>query len=497
MQLSLNYKLIITFIAGLSLPLAFQPFGLYLFAIFSPAIFFYLLHKHSGLDAFKLGYSYGFGMFGFGVYWLHVSINLFGGINLIMAIISTYLLVAFMALYIGLFAWLATKIKVESKNIYFVIVLPSLWVIVEWFRGWFLTGFPWLNLGASQTDSIFSGIAPLFGVYGVSFVIAMLAGIIYVLCLEKGKGRFMTFTFSLIIVVSCWQFKNIDWTQNKQETLNIAMIQGAIPQEQKWLPNMRIPTYERYMALTENHWKDDLIIWPETAVPAFYHDATDFLNRLREVVLYHETNFLTGIPVYNQESKEYFNSIVMLNNSDKFYHKKHLVPFGEYFPSFVQPFLRILGIPMSNFTPAKDGEFTITTDKVILGMSICYEDAYGSIVRKALPSAELLINVSNDAWFGDSIAAHQHLQIARMRAIENGRYLLRSTNTGVSAIINEKGKVIKTSPQHQQDALSGEITLFSGTTLFSQYGNGLIISIAFLLLVISYLINHLYFKNDN
>lgn len=496
MQLSFNYKLIIAFIAGLSLPLAFQPFDLYLFAVFSPAIFFYLIHTHQGFDAFKLGYSYGFGMFGFGVYWLYISINLFGGVNLIMAIIATYLLVAFMALYLGLFAWLATKIKVNNKNLYFVIILPALWVIIEWFRGWFLTGFPWLNLGTSQTDSIFSGIAPLLGVYGVSFVIALLSGILCVICLEKGKSRFMTFIFALIIVTSSWQLKNIDWTESKQETLNIAMIQGAIPQDQKWLPNMRLPTYERYMALTENYWKDDLIIWPETAIPAFYHDATDFLNRLREVVLYHDTTFLSGIPVYNRESKEYFNSIVMLNSPDSFYHKKHLVPFGEFFPSFVQPILHIIGIPMSNFTPSKDEVFTIKTDKTILGMSICYEDAYGSIVRKSLPEAELLINVSNDAWFGDSIAPHQHLQIARMRAIENGRYLLRSTNTGISAIIDEKGNVLNTSPQHEQDTLSGEVTLFTGSTLFSQFGNALIIVLACFLILVSYLVNYLSLKSN-
>ena len=489
MTLSFKYQLIIAFIAGLILPLAFAPFSYYFIAIFSPAILFYFVHKNKNLDAFKIGYGYGLGMFGFGVYWLHISINLFGGVNFFMAIIATYLLVAFMALYIGLFAWLATKVQYTSKSIYFVIVLPAIWVLIEWLRGWFLTGFPWLNLGASQTDTILAGMAPLVGVYGVSLVVSILAGVLCILCMEKGKSRLMTFIFSLIITTLSWQFKNTDWTIDKNETLDIAMVQGAIPQEQKWLPNMRIPTFERYLAMSKDHWQKDILIWPETAVPSFYHQAGKFLDTVRELALYNETTFLTGIPVYDEDKRQYFNSIVMLNRPDSFYHKKHLVPFGEYFPRITHPLMNLLGIPISNFSPAEDNQYMLETDKAVLGLSICYEDAYGSIVRKALPKADVLFNVSNDAWFGDSIAAHQHLQIARMRAIENGRYLVRATNTGVSAIINEKGKITLRSPQHEPDTLTGEIKLFSGSTMFSRYGNSLIIISCLVLLLFCYVTN--------
>jgi apolipoprotein N-acyltransferase len=474
-------------VAGGLIPFAFAPFDFYFLSIISLSILFYLWSEtESTRESFILGYLFGFAMFGIGVNWLHISINLFGGVNLIGALFFTYMLVAFISLYPALCGYLSARFF----NRFYIIALPALWLFTEWCRGWVLTGFPWLNLGTSQTDSILASFAPIIGDYGISFIVCLSAIAITILITGNLKQRLSGSIVLILIVTSSLMLSDINWTNDNGKDISVTLVQGAIPQELKWKPEQRQKTYEIYSSLSEPFWSSDLIIWPETAIPSLYHLADDFISPIIEQKQYSNALFMSGLAYKDQTSNEYFNSILLIDNEHRFYHKHHLVPFGEYLPfkAVLGEILRFLKIPMSDFSPGDRSQKLFETDKGIFGMSICYEDAYGAEIRQSLPDANLLINVSNDAWFGDSMAPHQHLQIARMRALENGRYLLRSTNTGISAVIDNKGKIISRSPQFEPHALHAKVKLFVGETPYSHYGNSLILTFCVLILLVSFVL---------
>jgi apolipoprotein N-acyltransferase len=482
----LYQKRLFAIIAGGLMPLAFAPYNFYLISVVSLIIIFYLWHSSkSARESFILGYLFAFTMFGIGVHWLHISINLFGGVNIIGALFFTFLLIAFISLYPALCGYLAFRFY---KHIY-IIALPALWVITEWCRGWILTGFPWLNIGTSQTDSIFANFAPVVGDYGISFIVCLIASAITIAITGNLKQRITSGAILMLIIISSLILSDAKWTEENGQELRLALIQGAIPQEIKWNPDQRQNTYDIYSSLSAPYWDSDLIIWPETAIPSLYHRADDFINGIEQQKHNSKTLFMSGLAYKDQSSNEYFNSILLIDDTHHFYHKHHLVPFGEYLPfkTVLGKLLDFLKIPMSDFSSGDENQKLLKTEKGIFGMSICYEDAYGTQIRQSMPDANILINVSNDAWFGDSLAPHQHLQIARMRAMENGRYLLRSTNTGISAVINNKGEVTDRSPQFIPHALYTTAKLFTGETPYSRYGNILIICIAILLLVLSYI----------
>ena len=469
--MTINHPLLIpvaiAIIAGALLPIAFAPFNFYFIAILSLTTLFILVLKKSPRSAFILSYLYSFAYFGIGVYWLHISINLFGGVNLFGALFFTYALVAFISLYPALAIYLSRKMFPHHS----IFALPVLWTLFEWLRGWLFTGFPWLNLGTSQTDSILKAFIPIIGDYGTTLVITTLSAAIVIITHYKQHRLYAVVFIGCIITAASW-FAPYEWTTPKENQLSVNMVQGAIPQEDKWKSEFRQHTLNTYLNQSNFNLGTDLIIWPETAIPSLYHLAEDFLKPIQES-LDKNTVFMSGIAYQDQISQLYFNSILVIDDKHQFYNKSHLVPFGEYMPfkHLFDRILRFLNIPMSDFTPGNAESKIIYTDKGVFGMSICYEDAYATIFKKSMPEANLFINVSNDAWFGDSFAPHQHLQIARMRAIENQRYLLRATNTGISAIIDHQGKIVTRSPQFQPYSLIGNVTLYEGSTPYSRYGN--------------------------
>ncbi len=482
-------KRLCTLVAGGFVPFAYSPFDLYLISIITLSILFYCWSKTDlARESFILGYLFGLAMFGVGVNWLHISINLFGGVNIIGALLLTCIFIAYLSLYPAICGYLSTRF---FKH-YPLMALPALWFITEWCRGWVLTGFPWLNIGTSQADSILASFAPVFGDYGITFIVCLAAVALAILIAGNIKQRVAGSIFIILITTSAILLKDINWTKDLEKDINIVLVQGAISQELKWKPEQRQNTYTLYSNLSKPFWSSDLIIWPETAIPSLYHLADDFIDRIMSDKQNANALFMSGIAYKEPVSNKYFNSVLLIDNKHRFYHKHHLVPFGEYLPfkSVLGQVLRFLKIPMSDFSPGEPDQKLFESDKGILGMSICYEDAYGSEIRKALPDANILINVSNDAWFGDSLAPHQHLQIARMRALENGRYLLRSTNTGISAVIDNKGKIISRSPQFTQHALLASVKLFDGETFYSKTGNSFIISMSFLILLISLILSY-------
>jgi apolipoprotein N-acyltransferase len=352
-----------------------------------------------------------------------------------------------------------------------VMLYPALWTLSEWLRCWLFSGFPWLLIGYSQIGTTSDAWAPLFGVLGVTWFVALISG----LAMEIVNGGWRRRSLGLAAIVAFWMLaavvKPLHWTQPSGDKLTVAVVQGNVAQEVKWQPEQRIRTLDLYRDLSEPYWQQDLIVWPETAIPAFSFQVADYLDWLEERSKRGSAQLLLGIPVYDPDNNIYFNSILALGNTNARYDKRHLVPFGEYLPfrSLLGPILDFLTIPMSQFSPGPDERSTLKLSRVVLGASVCYEDAFAELVADAVPEAELLVNVSNDAWFGDSLAPHQHMQIARMRARETERYMLRATNTGISALINQRGEIVSRSPQFQADVLTGEVTPLQGDTPFSRW----------------------------
>ncbi|MGH8119937.1 MAG: apolipoprotein N-acyltransferase [Gammaproteobacteria bacterium] len=479
-------KYIICLLAGGVLTLAFAPYNYTLAGIVSPLILFWCWDRSSGRQAFWYGYLYGLGLFGTGVNWLHISINLFGGMNLAGALFVTYVLVAFLALYPATTGYLSRKIR-SHKTLWLVGTVPALWTLAEWCRSWVFTGFPWLNLGYSQTDTALGAIAPVLGVYGISWLVCIMAALLIMLYQASLAGKFIATAALICIWAASTIMNKVDWTTPYGDEFRVALIQPSIKQSVKWEAEQKQRILDLQMSLTSPYWGHKLIVWPETAIPMFYHQATSVIEELQSLTVEHKTELVTGIPFMDPAGKNYYNSIMVIGGKPDIYHKRHLVPFGEYLPfnRWLRPLLDFIRIPMSDFSAGNSDKPLIRAAGIPIGVSICYEDVFGEEVIEALPEAQILLNVSNDAWFGDSLAPHQHLQMARMRARETGRYLLRSTNNGVSAIIDEKGRVSSQLPQFTPRVLTGTARLFSGTTPYALYGNWVIVSLCLLIVLIA------------
>jgi apolipoprotein N-acyltransferase len=290
---------------------------------------------------------------------------------------------------------------------------------------------------------------------------------------------------AMVVLAAGWLARQQDWSGPGGETLSVALIQGAVPQEIKWRAGYRDLSVQRYMDLTRENWDADIIVWPETAIPAFQDQLTELLEPLAARAAIENADLYIGLPVRTADGSEYFNALLHIGDPVQAYHKRHLVPFGEFLPlrAWLEPAFAFLHIPMSRFSPGSQQQPRLHGRHGIAGVSICYEDAFGEEVIEALPGAQVLINVSNDAWFGDSIARDQHLQIARLRAMESGRYLLRATNTGLTALIDEKGRIVAAGPADEPVAVRGTARTFSGVTPYAATGNAPVIVAAALLVV--------------
>ncbi len=478
-------------IAGASLPLSFAPYSLFPIAVLSPALLFLLWQNISTKRAFWRGWLYGVSLFSVGASWVHVSFYQFGGVSLVGAIFLTTLFILVLASYPALLGAALTRFFPHNTSSRLLIVLPAAWTLMESLRGWLFTGFPWLSLGYSQIDSPLNGFAPLLGVYGVSWIIALTASLIVFAFQSDLKKQLVALAVLVTIWGSGWLLSGISWTQAVDKPLKIALVQGNVPQEFKWLEGNQIPSMRRYLELSQAHRDADIIIWPETAIPLFYHDLQqympNFFNSLAAEHHNYETDFLIGIPVLKPDGR-YFNSVASIGKEPGLYYKQHLVPFGEYIPfqAIFGNLLELLNVPMSEFSAGNGKQTTLKSAGQVIGVSICYEDAFGELVRNSLPAARLLVNVSNDAWFGDSIAPHQHLEMARMRALETGRYLLRATNTGISAVIDSKGKITEQAPQFKIITLRAIAQPYQGMTPYVRFGNAFLLS--FLLFLIIWLL---------
>ncbi len=473
------YRILPAFLSGAISVLAFSPFDYFWLVFFSMALLFWLWMNCSARQAAWSGWFFGMGLLGIGCFWLHISIDQFGGVAMPVAMMLAVLFAIFMSLFFALAGWLSVFLvqhyrlaRVQSL----LVVFPAVWTLAEVARGYFLTGFPWLSLGYSQTDSALVDFAPVTGVFGVSWLVVMVAASLVLMMVGTTREKVAGFLAGIAVAVVVSISGSVNWSDPAGEQLSVRMVQGNIPQKVKWNPSWFDSSINLYTKLSFME-KTDLIIWPETAIPAFYNQVRESVIRpLQQRLKLVEAEMVVGMPV-RAEDYGYFNSMVSLGSAQDRYDKRHLVPFGEYAPldALLRPLVDYFRIPMSDFRSGESERPLLQVGKYQAGVSICYEDAFGDETAKALPDADFLINVSNDAWFGDSLAPHQHLQIARMRAVETSRYLLRATNTGISAIINPEGKIVKQSLQGETAVIDGKIYPHHGTTLYAKTKDWLIV----------------------
>ncbi len=497
MTLSNGIWALISFLAGLLLTLAFAPFDYAYLAIISlVTLFLSWYYANSPKQAAFRAYLYGLGLFGFGVTWVFVSIYFYGGASFFVSILLALLFAAFWALFPALTAYLVVKLAFLTDKRLLFWIIPFVWIAIEYLRGfWLLNGFPWFQIAYSQLDTAYAGFVPLFGVYGTGFLIILTASLFSHILITKQRLILNCVVISSLLITG-YALKYVQWTTVIGEPIKITLVQGNISQDQKWLPKNLIKTLLSYQQMTHNHWDSDVIIWPETAIPAYLHQVDElFLKPLSLEAKANKTDLIVSIAVRDQKSQQSYNTVLTLGNERKFYKKNHLLPFGEYLP--LQPLsgwvLDLIGIRLGSFVPGGDNQPLLNAGGYPFATSICYEDAFASEVIDTLPEAAYLVNVTNDAWFGNSFEPHQHLQIARMRALETGRYLARATNTGVSAFVDAHGRVIKQAPLFKTNTLTENIIPMGGLTPYSRLGDTIIL--LFLTLIFIGLLVIYYYKS--
>lgn len=482
-------------ISGLLLPFALAPYDIWPLAIFSPLLILFLVQNLNPTKSALRGWFYGVGVFGMGVPWVYVSMHDYANTPAPLAILLTGLFAAGLALFFCLQLYIFGRF-IQKHKYANLIGFPALWLLFEWLRSWLFTGFPWLYLGDSLLDTWLASLAPVIGVYGLGLILTLSASFIYQQVKDK-KLQPVLITLMVLPWFAGFLLQNYQWTQTYQ-SLKVAAVQGNIPQEKKWDQDMIYPTLERYSAQSAAHWDADLILWPETAITVLLHQAEDYLDYLGKEAVKTNTTLVTGIPYMypadHEDAGRYHNSVISIGTGEGIYHKQQLVPFGEYVPmeKLIRGLIEFFNLPMSSFLRGPSNQTLLKANahnkdddkdtEYLIAPFICYEIVYPQLVSKMSREADLLVTISNDAWFGTSNGPLQHLASARMRALENGRYLLRATNTGITTLINPQGKIVKSLPQFRMGTLSANAQLTRGLTPFNRFGVWPMVILAFILL---------------
>jgi apolipoprotein N-acyltransferase len=461
-------------------PLYFYPLPLLTLALLS----ILLRQTTSSFQTILISFSFAMGLFGVGVSWLYISLHDFGSMPPPLAIIALILLCIYLSLFPGLAAGIAS-IAALRRPLVWPWIIAALWTLSEWLRGVLFTGFPWLAVGYSQAPaSPLSGFASIIGVYGVSFLLVLTAS--WLACWQE-RWRNWKFGLPLIAIwLVGWGLHQVSWVTPSGEPIKVSLLQGNISQDLKWRPDHTLTSLQTYLQLV-NESSTQLIITPEISFPLFSEELpASYRSIFADHARRNQGDVLIGMVERGATDGEYYNTMFSFGTSpEQKYRKHHLVPFGEYIP--LKPvfgrIVEVLNIPLSDFSRGSKNQQPMQLAGRQVAINICYEDVFGEEIIWQLPEAELLVNVSNDAWFGQSIGPWQHLQISQMRALETGRYMLRATNTGVTAIINERGQVLQTLEMFTTGVLNGEVQGFSGSTPYVRYGNGPVLSLIGLLLL--------------
>lgn len=490
----------LSFFSGFLLVFAYAPFSYWWLALCLPAIVLHQIKHCTPKQAAKKLGLFAFGWFSSGISWVHVSIDQFGGLPLIFSLLLMLALCVYLALFPALAGYLSARIaKSKQVNLW---LLPSIWLFCEYLRSVILTGFPWLSLGYSQIDSPLASFAPVIGEVGLTGVI-LLINIALVEIYSFASAHFKAqksnetklasthaLKASLAILISipiiALGLNKVSWTELTGKSTKVALIQGNIAQSIKWQPEQEWPTMLKYLDLTRINYDSDIIVWPESAIPALEPAVQDYLGTVNRSAILNNSAIITGLINYNFESKDYFNALLVLgkktaddeegyyyNHSNRYY-KSHLLPIGEFVPfqEFLRPLAPFFNLPQSSFT---EGNY-VQPNLIAKGFHIlplnCFEIAFPKqLAANFTAKTDMILTVSNDAWFGDSHGPHQHFEIARMRALEFGRPLVRATNNGVTGMINHLGEITTLAPQFEEVVLKGKVDFVAGYTPYSQWPN--------------------------
>ncbi len=477
------------FLLGAATTLAFAPFEWSLLAPLLLLPLLYICLTVAPRDAAAHAFWYGFGLFLSGTYWIYISVHVFGNAAIWIALLLMIGLALLMAAFLSIGGWLISRLS-HGEPWLLLLVAPAAWVLIEWLRGWALTGFPWMAFGYGQIDTLFAGWAPVLGVYGVSFMVVLSAAAVIAASLATTPGGRMA---GGAMIVVPWLLGGIlsliDWTEDSGEPVRATIVQAGVSQDMKWQRDQLRPIMEHYLAATLSVPDSDIVLWPEVAIPALDDQVESFIARIESEARRNRQSIVFGILERSFERSvdgQIYNSVFLVGGDDRqSYRKRHLVPFGEYFPvpPSVREWMKMQNLPHADLAKGDDVQPLLATpDGLRFGVAICYEDAYGSEQRYAIRDAEVLINVSNDAWFGDSIAPHQHLEIARMRSLEFGRPAIRSTNTGISAFIGARGELLQAGRQFEPEFMTADVQPRRGMTPYAASGNALIIGLCIAIL---------------
>lgn len=471
----LNYQSLYALLLGAFAVFGFAPFYIFPTTVIALIGIIYLWSKASSAKvSFKLGFQFGLGMFIVGIYWIYISLHDFGGMPWWFAGFCTFCLCAFMAFFPALVGYCSKRLG------YLTISAPILWGLSDWVRSWIFTGFPWLTLGYSQTPhSPLAGYMPIVGVYGVSIITAFIAAGIAVWLaniqqLDVVWRRKVIAMITMIIAIG-FVLKAVEWSSPLDEPFSVSLIQGNIPQDVKWSPDAAESTMAQYVAMTKAS-QAKLIVLPETALPVI---ASQLNPETQQALSTHakqnNSNIIVGMVDYNPNTSEYFNSAFSFGTDvSQSYSKNHLVPFGEFIP-----LKQLLGwiyrdwlnMPLSDLARGGSEQQPMQLGNQRVAVNICYEDVFGEEIIRQLPEATVLVNISNDAWYGQSYAADQHMQFSQARALETGRMMLRATNTGATAAIDQHGYVIAHAPHDVKATLNIQAQGYTGITPYVRWGN--------------------------
>ncbi len=489
--------LLIALISGASITLSFAPFNIWPVAIVGLVALALLLKEQSIKTILLRSFVFGVGFYSAGIHWIYVSIHNFGGASPLFAGFLVLLFACFMALVFSIPFYVFGRWFSHSR-FSLIIALPALWLLGEWMRTWLLTGFPWLYLGYAHLDSFLAGWAPLAGVMGISFITVLTAGLIaeWIWHYKNESANKTLLVIATGCGVSLWGcgaiFKTITWAEPDATPIKIGMVQPNVDQSTKlsFDENSTITALNQLRDLSSDLWNNDWVVWPEAAIPTTltYQEALPFLEEMNSKAAEHDAALFTGVIFADHKERKYYNSIAGLGQGYGFYHKRRLVPFGEYVPleNQLRGLIEFFNLPTSFIHLGPQDQHGLIAKGVRITPAICYEIVYPDLIAHAAKETQVLLNVNNLGWFLDSIQSKQFMQMAQMRALETGRYLVYSTNNGPSAIIDNHGKIISQSKSFTAQTFTGEIHAVKDWTPFMIYGSGpLVIFAALLLLGIS------------
>lgn len=486
-------------LAGALFPLAFAPIDLTGMVVVSLCGLLLLWEGRSAREAAWLGWLWGVAAFGIGASWVHVAIHVYGSAPLWLSMFLTVGFVAILALYPALIGWCLQRF-LKDRWAQRLAVIP-LWVIAEYLRGHLFSGFPWLFAGYSQTDTVLKLLAPVAGVYGISLVLISLAVIAITAGHEVVRDRhplWKTLTFLTVFVALAlpWWRWQTPAVATETSSVSVALVQANIEQSVRWQPERFEQIKSDYLTLTEPLiGRADVVIWPEGAIPTFANYLGDYFQPLHDKAAASGSSLIFGMAMLDPD-RRYYNSVIGMGNGRGRYDKRQLVPFGEYVPfeKWLRGLLAFFNLPMSGFTEGREASLLYTPNAAIAA-AICYEIAYPELVREnvAAMGAQkgFLLTLSNDAWFGRSLGPAQHLQIARMRALENELALVRSTVTGITAVTDQFGQIQSQLPAFDVGVLKTRVNLHTSSSLWQRFGLWPVAMFCLLLLGVAGAVNHL------